>query len=92
MCPSVVCMQRLACCKSTGPGESFLCATLDVSPFRWASSSPSMTWKIVSSTPGTQVCGQELTLLKGVKMRFLICTSCEICICSEGLLTSEIVS
>lgn len=41
-----------------------VCGTLYVSPFHWASASPSVKRRVVSSTPDPQVCDQELSLLK----------------------------
>ena len=49
--------------RSEPPGV-LACGTLCVSPFHWASASPSVKWRVVSSTPDPQVCGRELSLLK----------------------------
>lgn len=95
-CAYVVHTQRLICCRKHRTRSQRCWQSLCVqpwtwSPFLWASVSPSVRWRVISSMPVTQLCGQELNLLKCVKMCFVICSSCEMHVCGMRFWKSEIV-
>lgn len=63
-----------------------------LSPFLWASVSTSVRWRVISSVPIRHICGQEVNVLKCVKMCFVMCISYEIHVCIMSFLKSGTVS